>query len=566
MIAIDTETVSLENRTLIGFSIANGKEATYYPIAHKHSNIKNIDEMSAKVMLQATINNNKIVFHNSSFDIPVLSRWGINFDKAIIHDTLIIANLLDENIRHGLKALSKRYLHYTMTELKEIVGTGKNRISVADADERILEYAADDAMQTLKLFNYLYPKLQQDGKLFKLYNEIERPLLRVIADMHIGGIMIDAGRIKKIEELCTKKTEKAKEKLEYVMEGVNCNSTKQLRQFFIYKEHMPILKSSDKTGMPSMDKEVLEIYAETNSAAKLLLEYRKYAKILSTFIPALSPKDIDLKTCKGKIHTSFNQAGTTSGRFSSSKPNMQNIPKGEKDEFGIRDCIVADEGHILIGADYSQVELRIMAHFSQDFNLMKAYNGTTDVHTITANACGISRDKAKTINFGLIYGMRAKTLGKRIDVGYDEAQSYIDKYFETYNAIKPFWKLTEQQVRGKGYVETFFGRKRRRTCEFQAKDKFNQSKEISSMTNSIIQGSGADVMKRAMVAMFPKLQKIGGRIILTMHDEVLCSVPKNKEQQGLKIVKETMTDAWKGFSVPIAIAIKSGRTWHECHE
>jgi len=563
IIALDTETISLENRTLVGFSIAYDNFSKYYPIAH--NKIKNVDKKESMQMLKNIIENNKIVMHNSSFDIPVLVSFGIpqeNFKD--VEDTLIIANLLDENVRKGLKALSKRYLKYTMVELKEIVGTGKKRISVADADERILKYAADDARQTLKLFSYLYPILQQDKKLFNLYETIEKPLLKVVADMHVGGISVDAGRIKEIEKLCTDRTEKAKEKLEYVMENVNYNSTKQLRQFFIDKEHMPIIKETNK-GMPSMDKEVLKIYAETNSAAKLLLEYRKYAKILSTFIPALSPKDIDLKTCRGKIYASFNQAGTTSGRFSSSKPNMQNIPKGEKDEFGIRDCIVADEGHILIGADYSQVELRIMAHFSQDFNLMKAYNGTTDVHTITANACGITRDKAKTINFGLIYGMRAKTLGKRIDVGYDEAQSYIDKYFETYNAIKPFWEHAEQQIRSHGYVETFFGRKRRRTCEFQAKDKFEQSREIGSMTNAIIQGTGADLMKKSMVAMNPQLKAIGARIISTVHDEVIVSCPIKNAKRGFAIVHRSMVEAGKDLTVPITVDCKFGRTWGEAH-
>ena len=564
MIAIDTETESLEDRTLVGFSIAKDGAEYYYPIGHRHPGIKNMPAKAMRKMLQEIVDNNKIVFHNSSFDIPVLTNWGIDFHGLDVDDTLIMANLLDENIRHGLKGLVKRYFKYQMVELKEIVGTGQKRISVADADPRILEYATDDARQTLRLFYYLYTELLRDEKLLKLYDEVERPLLRVIADMHIGGITIDAGRIKTIEQLCTDKTEKAKEKLDYVMEGVNCNSTKQLREFFIYKERMPVIKSTDK-GMPSMDKEVLEIYAETNSTAKLLLEYRKYAKILSTFIPALSPKDIDLKTCRGKIHASFNQAGTTSGRFSSSKPNMQNIPKGKKDEFGIRDCVVADEGHVLIGADYSQVELRIMAHFSQDFNLMKAYNGTTDIHTITANACGITRDKAKTINFGLIYGMRAKTLGKRIDVGYDEAQSYIDKYFETYNAIKPFWELTEEQIRSRGYVETFFGRKRHRSREFQAKDKFEQSREIGSMTNAIIQGTGADMIKKSMVTMHPKLKAIGARIVSTVHDEVIISCPIKNAKKGYKIVYESMMEAGKDLTVPIAVDCKFGRTWGEAH-
>lgn len=565
MIAIDTETESLEDRTLVGFSIAKDGEEAYYPIGHRHPKIKNVNARAAKIMLQSVIDHNKIVFHNSSFDIPVLTNWGIDFSKADVDDTLIIANLLDENIRHGLKGLVKRYFHYTMVELKEIVGTGKKRISVADADPRILEYATDDARQTLRLFNHLYVRLLQDKKLYKLYHEVERPLLMVIASMHLHGITIDAGRIKEIEELCTKKTDKAKEKLDYGMEGVNCNSTKQLREFFIDREGMPIIKSTDK-GMPSMDKEVLETYAETNSTAKLLLEYRKYAKILSTFIPALAPKDIDLKTCRGKIHASFNQAGTTSGRFSSSKPNMQNIPKGKKDEFGIRDCIVADEGQILIGADYSQVELRILAHFSQDFQLMKAYRDGKDIHRITADACGVDRDTtAKTINFGLVYGMRAKTLGKRIDTGYDEAQSYIDKFFKTYNGIKPFWELAERNIRSQGYVETFFGRKRHRTNEFQAKDKFEQSREVGSMINAIIQGTGADMMKKSMVAMHPQLQAIGARIISTVHDEVIVSCPIKNAKRGFKIVYESMMEAGKDLTVPIGVDCKYGRTWGEAH-
>ena len=563
MIAIDCETISLEDRTLVGFSIAGKGKAKYYPIAHKHPNIKNVDAVSARLLLQGLIDNNETVFHNSSFDVPVLVSWGINFDKADINDTLIIANLLDENVRHGLKALSKRYLHHTMTELKEIVGKGKKRISVADADERILKYAADDARQTLKLFNYLYPRLLQDGKLLKLYNEIEKPLLMVIAEMHIGGIMIDAGRIKEIKQLCMDKTEEAKEKLDFVMEGVNCNSTKQLREFFIDKKRMPILKTTDK-GAPSMDKETLKTYAETNSAAKLLLEYRKYAKILSTFIPALSPKDVDLKISRGKIHASFNQAGTTSGRFSSSKPNFQNIPKDKDMDF--RSCIVAENGHVLIGYDYSQIELRILAHFTQDFRLMKAYKENLDIHQLTADACGITRDKAKTVNFGIIYGMRNKTLGKRIDATPEEAQMYINKYMETYISIKPYWERAEQQLRTHGYVETICGRKRHRTREFQAKDTFDQSREIGSTTNSTIQGSGADILKTAMVIMYPKLKAIGARIVACIHDEILVTCPKSKEQQGDKIVRESMLKAASILSVPMEISGGIGNSWREVHQ
>ena len=559
--SIDTETISLEDRTLVGFSCADNSHAEYYPIAH--NKFPNSDKMKCKKMLQEIVDTCTIVFHNSSFDVPVLTNWGIDFSKVDIHDTLIIANLLDENVRHGLKVLSKRYLGYTMIELKEIVGTGKNRISVADADKRILKYAADDAMQTLKLYEYLYPRLLQDKKLFKLYNEIEKPLLSIVADMHLNGVMIDAQKVKNIKNLCAQKVKIALEKLEFVMPDVNYNSTKQLREFFIRKENMFVLKETKK-GAPAMDKEVLMVYAETNVAAKLLLEYRKYAKILSTFIPAMTPKIIDIETGKGKIYPSFNQSGTTSGRFSSSRPNFQNIPKDKDLDF--RACIVAEEGHVLIGYDYSQIELRILAHVSQDFNLMKAYRENLDIHQLTADACGISRDKAKTVNFGIVYGMHNKTLGKRIKVSPDDAQRHIDTYMQTYSAIKPFWEHAEEQVRLNGYVETIFGRKRHRTREFGAKDRFDQSREIGSMTNSIIQGSGADILKTAMVSMYPLLTPLGARIVACVHDEILVSCPKEKQQQGNKIVRECMLKAASILSVPMQISGNIGGSWRDVHE
>jgi len=255
VIAIDTETISLEDRTLVGFSIAYDNFSKYYPIAH--NKVKNVDKKEALIFLQNIIGSNKIVMHNSAFDIPVLVNWGIPLESfKDVEDTLVIANLLNENERHGLKKMTKKYLHHQMTELKEIVGTGKKRISVADADNRILKYASEDSEYTLKLFNYLYPRLKQDDKVFKLYTEIEKPLLMVVSEMHLEGITIDAKKVKTIENLCAQKVKKAQERLEYLMPNVNYNSTKQLREFFIDKEMMPIIKETKK-GSPAVDKEVL---------------------------------------------------------------------------------------------------------------------------------------------------------------------------------------------------------------------------------------------------------------------------------------------------------------------
>jgi DNA polymerase-1 len=597
-IAIDTETVSLTNKTLVAFSWSDGKKTVSVPV--RMNTTKNMPIVVARVLLQGLILNNKIIFHNSSFDIPVLAKFGIAPKLFTdVEDTVIIANMVNENIQHGLKKLVKSFLGIQMKEYKEVCGSGKKQVAFADVPWKEAEmYSKEDAYFTYKIYGLLYPRLLQDGKLFKLYNEVEKPLLLTVADMHINGVTINAKRIKEISDTCQKKIRLTGKKLQKLMgrvidfdytpkfkaaslstkererewmkqflkdKKININSTKQLRAYFITLKNMPEMKFSKKTHAPAVDKEVLEIYAETNKEAKLLLEYRKYAKTYSTFIPALTPKEYDLDTWRGKIYASFNQAGTTSGRFSSSRPNLQNIPI-HGDEFKIRGCIIADEGQILIGADYSQIELRVLAHFSKDKNLMKAYQEGLDIHQQTADACGVPRaPTAKTINFGLVYGMGAKTLSKRIECNVEQARQYMNKYFTAYPGVKIFWKEAERSLKERGYTETFFGRKRRRTIFFWAKDTFDQGSEIRSAINAVIQGTSADLMKIAMVAMFPQLQKVGARIISTVHDEVIVSCPKNKAEKAYHIIVDSMLDAGKDLAVPIGVDCKFGRTWEEAH-
>ena len=565
-VGLDTETVSLTDKTMVGFSIALFDRSYYIPV--RDNVLENMPIEDAKELLQIIFNKCIVIFHNSAFDLHVLHEFGIDISHPhSIHDTLLMANLVDENIRHGLKGLVKRYFHYTMTELKELCGTGKKRISFADAPKEKWKYGADDAYWTLQLFLYLNTKLLGDKQSAQVYAQIERPLIPVIADMHINGINIDVKKVKEIKDKCESIINLAESKLRIEMgEDINFGSTQQLKKYFIDQRHMPVIKQSDKTGRPSMDKEVLEKYAESDSVAKTLLEYRKYSKIMSTFIPALTPLEWDLKTMTGKIHASFNQAGTTSGRFSSSRPNMQNIPKSnEDDDIKIREAIIADPGEILIGADYSQIELRVLAHFSHDPNLVKAYNEGKDIHQQTADACGCSRYDAKTVNFGLVYGMGSKTLAKKIKVSVEEAQQYIDRYFETYSGVKEFWAESEKNFKDFGYVETLSGRKRRRSDSFEAKDAYDQGGEIRSATNAIIQGSAADLMKMAMIAMHPQLQKYGARIISTVHDEVLVSCPYKNAKQVYAVVSRSMMEAGRHLSVPVDVAIQFGRNWEEAH-
>lgn len=561
LVALDTETISLTDRTMVGFSIAYNDIEFYIPVADEF--LKNMDRDQATNLLNFILQECRVIFHNSSFDIPVLKQFGVEIPDKLYEDTVIMANLVDENMQHGLKKLTKRYFDYEMTELKEICGTGKKRIGFhkVQSDKKVA-YACDDAKYTLKLYNLLLSKL--DFPSLNLYIEVERPLLNVVAAMHINGIRIDMAEVMKISKICVDKINNSETKLKLLIGDINFGSPKQLREYFINKCHMPILKESEKTGQASMDKEVLEVYAETNNEAKLLLEYRKYSKINSTFIPALTPKKWDSLNMTGQIHTSFNQAGTVSGRFSSSRPNMQNIP-GEDEELQIRKAIIPDDGHIFIDADYGQIELRVLAHFSQDRNLLKAYVDGEDIHQQTMDALHIKRVPAKTINFGLVYGMGNRTLAKRIKVSSDEAQYYIDKFFETYPGVKKFWEDAEKLFREQGYVQTISGRKRRRSQHFYTKDDYEQGGEVRSAINSIIQGSAADLIKMAMVSMHEQFKKYNAKLILTVHDEVLVSCPLKNAKQVYAVIHRAMICAGDCLSVPVEVDIKFGRTWAEAH-
>lgn len=563
LVALDTETYSLVDKTMVGFSVAFEDKVFYVPV--KDNFLDNMDKSKALNLLDWIIQECVVVFHNASFDIPVLHQFGVTIPNKLYEDTVIMANLINENERHGLKKLTKKYLDYQMTELKEICGTGKKRIGFHEVEDTAkVAYGCDDAKYTLKLYDLFCKKLGRDLPSLKVYTEIERPLLNVIAAMHISGVKINIKQVMKISKICKIKIDAAEEKLKILMGDINFGSSKQLREYFIEKIGMPIIKKSTKTGAASVDKEVLEAYATTNSEAKLLLEFRKYSKIYSTFIPALTPSKWDAKTMTGYIHTSFNQAGTVSGRFSSSRPNMQNIPRDDK-ELNIRKAIIPEDGHIFIGADYSQIELRVLAHFSQDPALLQAYRNNADIHQQTADALHIDRYDAKTINFGIVYGMGSKTLGKQIKVSPENAQTYIDQYFETYPGIKTFWKKAEKQFRVHGFVQTVSGRKRRRTAHFYDKDDYEQGAEVRSAVNSIIQGSAADILKMAMIAIHKQIKGFGAKLILTVHDELLISTPIKHKDKIFKIIKKSMIEAAKFLTVPMEVDIKFGTDWAEAH-
>lgn len=588
-VSIDTETVSLIDKTLVGFSFAYtkaNKEVSWY-VPVRHTKFDNMPLEDVQLILTQLLNWEQLVFHNYVFDGMVFKKFGMSVKAAVVHDTMIIAHLLDENGQQGLKPCALRYCHHKMTHLKEICGGGKSRISFADVEkETAVKYASEDAEYTLKLFKVLYPMLIADCKLHDIYEKIEQPLLFVVEDMQINGITIDIEQVARIREECQKRVSNALERIEYIMPNINLNSPKQLREYFIGKKKLKPLKLSKKTQKGSVDKEFLEHYEADKRCPEIgfLLAYRKYNKILSTFVPALTP------TTGNKIYAQFRQSGTTSGRFSSSNPNMQNIPRTEtkckkcgadlvlrnhqrvcskcgkiSDSFDIRAAMVADKGQILIGADYSQIELRIAAHFSQEPSMLKVYRKGGDIHQQTADTCGSTRQEAKTINFGMLYGMYFKTLAKQLEIPERTAIEYHRQFWKKYSKLTKFMEEAKVAAIKNGYTMTFFGRKRHLSDEFKIKEEFKKGAELRSMVNAIIQGTGADIVKTAMINMYLPLKNIGARIVLTVHDELVVSCPKNKVKEAMEIVEKIMIDAGKDLTVPIEIDIKSGKTWSKIH-
>ena len=558
LISVDTETISLEDRTLLGVSIAfklpNGKiYAKYFPLKHSGVRTYNIKQLK-KLFASFSKLNPTFIFHNSSFDLPVLYKNGINLLPYEIHDTQIISHLLDERQPHGLKKLVRKYIGHQMREYKALVGTGKKQIPFYETGQQGVDYAKEDALYTYLLFEKLYPKLQAKFKLYDIYQNIERPLLYTVAKMHAYGIFLDVDKIRQIEEYCQNNINLLEKKLRLFLHDVNVNSPQQLAEYFINQRKLPIIKRTPK-GAPAIDKEVLEEYAKKDVVAKMLLEYRKFNKIMTTFIPAFK------KNRNGWIHPSFNQVATRSGRFSSSNPNFQNIPTD--DEFGLRECVIASPGHDLIGADWSQIELRIAAHVSGDRNLINAYLTGEDIHDKTAKAVGVERRAAKTINFGLLYGIGAGSLAKRLGVSRDEAIAYKERFFKTYPGLKQWMDSTREWILEHGYTETIYGRRRRVAYRFYEMDEYEQSHEIRALTNHVIQGTAADIMKIAMAKVDRAISPYGAAVISTVHDELLVDCPSENTDKVLEIMRKIMEDF--NLKVPLVVDIKSGRSWKDVH-
>lgn len=513
------------------------------------------------------------IAQNAKFDILVLMSCGVEV-KGSVYDTMIIHYLLDPESRHGMDHLARTFLTYDPIPIERLIGKGAKQISMGDADPQLLaEYAAEDADVTLQLYHKLWPLLEEVHQT-ELYEEIERPIISVLARMEYSGIYVDPVELRDSATVLNAQAAKLEESIREMTgePDLNVNSNKQLGEVLFEKMKLDAKPKKTKTGQYRTDEEYMQSLADTHPVVATILEYRGLKKLLSTYIEAL-PQLINPKT--GRIHSCFNQAVTATGRLSSTNPNMQNIPIRTEVGREIRKAFAApDENHVIISADYSQVELRIMAHLSQDPALIKAFLDGEDIHAATAASIyGVpisevtfeQRRRAKTANFGIIYGISAFGLATRLKIPRSEAKELIDGYFHNYPGVREYIDRTVEKARENGYVETIFGR-RRYLSDIRSGNAVTRALAERNAINAPIQGSAADIMKIAMVEVDRELTKTGSkaRTILQVHDELVLEVPRDEEASVRELLIRCMSGA-ADLSVPLLVEAGAGKNWKEAH-
>ena len=578
-VAIDTETDSLNaiEANLIGFSFAiSNNEACYIPIKHLEKNPQ-IELNQALVILKEIMEDQSIlkILHNKKYDGLVLQKYGISI--APYDDTMLISYSIGSGgIRHNLDALAKNYLSHNALSFKEIAGTGKNQKVFNEIDiSTASKYAAEDADITLRLWKILKPKLAED-RLSSVYETIERPLAKIIMEMEKHGVSVDEKILNKLSEKFASKIKKIEEKcFEIVGVEFNLGSPKQVGEILFDKLG---IKGGKKTpsGSWSTDADTLTFLASNgNALPKLLLEWRGLSKLKSTYTDAL-PTFINKKT--NRIHTSYAMSSTSTGRLSSSDPNLQNIPIRNEDGREIRSAFIAEEGSSLISADYSQIELRIIAHMANDNNLKQAFKEKIDIHSLTASEVfGVPlkdmnneiRRRAKAINFGIIYGISAFGLSNQLDISRSEASDYIRSYFEKFPSIKDYMETTKEFAKDNGFVKTLFGRK----CiidSSMSRGPGGKAFMDRAAINAPIQGTAADIIKRAMIKIPQTLKKenLSSKMIMQVHDELIFETKDEDVEKTINLVKNEMSNAHKPIielSVDLEVEAAFGKNWDQAH-
>ncbi|WP_440489271.1 DNA polymerase I [Serratia nevei] len=577
--AFDTETDGLDTLTanLIGlsFAIAPG-EAAYLPVAHDYLDAPpQLDRAYVLEALKPLLEDDKAlkVGQNLKFDMSLLARYGIEM-RGIAYDTMLESYVLDSvGGRHDMDSLADRYLGHKTITFEEIAGKGKNQLTFNQiALEQAAPYAAEDADVTLQLHLAMWPQLQQSAELLTVFNEIEMPLLPVLSHIERTGVLIDPAILSAhSQELAKRLAELEAQAHELAEEPFNLASTKQLQAILYEKQKLPVLKKTPG-GAPSTNEEVLAELALDYPLPKVILEYRGLAKLKTTYTDKLP---LMINPVSGRVHTSYHQAVTATGRLSSSDPNLQNIPVRNDEGRRIRQAFIAPEGYRIVAADYSQIELRIMAHLSQDEGLLKAFAEGKDIHRATASevfgvpldkVTGEQRRSAKAINFGLIYGMSAFGLARQLGIPRGEAQRYMDLYFERYPGVLDYMERTRQQASEQGYVSTLDGR-RLYLPDVRSSNAMRRKAAERAAINAPMQGTAADIIKRAMIEVDAWLQgqeKPLVRAIMQVHDELVFEVHESVIEEASQRIRQLMEGSMT-LAVPLKVDVGVGMNWDEAH-
>ena len=578
--AIDTETDSLDTKTtnLLGISLSTKSgEGCYIPFGHDYDGAPDQISLSdAEDILGPVIvaNEKKLVGQNLKFDLPVLRRHGFAVTDFLA-DTMLLSYVFNSTgSRHGLDYLAKNYLDYEPTKFDEVVGTGKKRISFSQVDLDIAtEYAAEDADITLRLFKYFSDQLAKEKSLNTLLETIEKPALNALLKIETNGVKIDQNFLESYsKELSLRIDKLQKQAYKIAGEEFNLDSPKQLLEILFNKLGLPILKKTPK-GQPSTNEETLVRLSEEYELPKVILEYRGLAKLKSTYTDSLV-KMIHNQT--KRVHTSYQQAVTSTGRLSSTEPNLQNIPIKTEEGRKIRQAFIAEPGNIIISADYSQIELRIMAHLSEDTNLTRAFKEGLDVHASTASeifsipideVTSDHRRKAKAINFGLMYGMSAFGLTRQLGISRQDAQQYLDSYFDKYQGVNAYMESIRGEAKAKGYVETVMGR-RVHVPEINSGNGLRRQAAERAAINGPLQGSAADIIKKAMIDVYHWIEDSDSsneiKMIMQVHDELVFEVKKSKTKEYQEQIVSLMENTFN-LSVPLIVEAESGNNWNEAH-
>ncbi|WP_333497122.1 DNA polymerase I [Kluyvera sp. CHPC 1.251] len=578
LFAFDTETDSLDNisANMVGLSFATEPGiAAYVPVAHDYLDAPDqISRERALELLKPLLEDETLlkVGQNLKYDRGILANYGIEL-RGIAYDTMLESYTLDSVAgRHDMDSLSDRWLKHKTITFEEIAGKGKNQLTFNQiALEEAGRYAAEDADVTLQLHLKMWPKLQKHEGPLRIFNEIEMPLVPVLSRVERNGVKIDPAVLHAhSQEIAKRLVELEQKAYEIAGEEFNLSSPKQLQTILFEKQGIKPLKKTPG-GAPSTSEEVLEELALDYPLPKVILEYRGLAKLKSTYTDKL-PLMINPKT--GRVHTSYHQAVTATGRLSSTDPNLQNIPVRNEEGRRIRQAFIAPEDYLIVSADYSQIELRIMAHLSRDEGLLNAFAEGKDIHRATAaevfglpleSVSSEQRRSAKAINFGLIYGMSAFGLARQLNIPRKEAQKYMDLYFERYPGVLDYMERTRQQAKEQGYVATLDGR-RLYLPDIKSSNGARRAGAERAAINAPMQGTAADIIKRAMIAVDEWLEseKPRVRMIMQVHDELVFEVHKDDLEAVSKKVHELMENSTT-LDVPLLVEVGSGENWDQAH-